>query len=717
MGRVNRRIGKSSETANVTADGTGGGVLTQFMQTYFNRSGNLYNDPGIGSIPAIQATGGVISEYTDSGDIYRAHTFTASGSFVVSDITSSFPTTAKILVVAGGGGGGGGPNWAGGGGAGGLLETTSFTLNQRTYPIVIGAGGIGGASNNSRGGLGGDTVFTDPGGPTTYTATGGGGGGAGNSPKTGRAGGSGGGAGENSTAGPGTQGNASPFTGYGNDGGGSGGPNNSSGGGGAGSTAVNITTKYPGTRYVSGTTSATQPGPNAVGGSGRANTFAYGPTNPQTYAGGGGCAYFDWDGPGGPNLGSGQLNPDTGVSNMNTAPGPATNSGLGGGGKGGAYYQGIPIPDRRGTAGTGGGGGGGVQTGPRTPVHPNAPQPAQGGDGGSGVVIVAYQIGSTGTAKATGGAISFYGGKTIHTFVQSGAFTTNAGFNETVEYVIVGGGGSGGTAGPNAYGAGGGGAGQMLVASATVSTPSSTPHAVLIGAGGSYSISSAVRGGTGVQSSVAFPSGTKYGNGGGGGGSNLLGGSQQGGAGSNHPSPGQGSGSGGGSSAGDPEGGDGGPAALGAYPGGDIPIAPSNKAYGGAGGGGAGGAGTPGSTSPGPESAPWTGGGGGVGLQAPTTFRNPDSTTGTPGPNPGGFYFAGGGAGGLYEANVDPDRVGSGSAAGGGGLGGQPSPSGKGGNGQSATGGGGGGAGAANTPSTFYGGNGGSGIVLIAYPT
>ena len=37
-------------------------------------------------------------------------------------------------------------------------------------------------------------------------------------------------------------------------------------------------------------------------------------------------------------------------------------------------------------------------------------------------------------------------------------------------------------------------------------------------------LTSAVRGGTGVQSSVAFPGGTKYGNGGGGGGSNLLGG-------------------------------------------------------------------------------------------------------------------------------------------------------------------------------------------------
>ena len=32
MGRVNRRIGKSSETANVTTDGTGGGVLDSFCR-------------------------------------------------------------------------------------------------------------------------------------------------------------------------------------------------------------------------------------------------------------------------------------------------------------------------------------------------------------------------------------------------------------------------------------------------------------------------------------------------------------------------------------------------------------------------------------------------------------------------------------------------------------------------------------------------------------
>jgi hypothetical protein len=91
MAHVNRRIGKSSEDANVTADGTGGGVLDAFLHDYFNRSGNLYNAPGAAPQSGLTATGGIISDYADGGDIYRAHIFTASGSLVVSDITSDFP--------------------------------------------------------------------------------------------------------------------------------------------------------------------------------------------------------------------------------------------------------------------------------------------------------------------------------------------------------------------------------------------------------------------------------------------------------------------------------------------------------------------------------------------------------------------------------------------------------------------------------------------------
>ena len=105
MGRVNRRIGKSSETANVTADGTGGGVLDGFLQEYFNRSGNVFNAPGLNP-SGLTATGGVISDYTDpGGDVYRAHIFTSSGTFNVTDL-GNIGSTVEYLVVAGGGGGG-----------------------------------------------------------------------------------------------------------------------------------------------------------------------------------------------------------------------------------------------------------------------------------------------------------------------------------------------------------------------------------------------------------------------------------------------------------------------------------------------------------------------------------------------------------------------------------------------------------------------------------
>ena len=80
---------------------------------------------------------------------------------------------------------------------------------------------------------------------------------------------------------------------------------------------------------------------------------------------------------------------------------------------------GHTIVAGNGLSGTGGGGGGA-----------NAPGPAVGvaGGGGSGIVVVRYQIAEiTATAKATGGAISFYGGKTIHAFTNSGSFENTSG--------------------------------------------------------------------------------------------------------------------------------------------------------------------------------------------------------------------------------------------------------------------------------------------------
>ena len=123
MAHVNRRIGKSSETANVSADGTGGGVLDTFLQEYFNRSGNLYNAPGSSRAQGLIATGGVINDFIDGTDIYRAHVFTNSGTFEVTD-TGNFGNNIDFLVVGGGGGGSFGydPNngGRGAGGAGGV---------------------------------------------------------------------------------------------------------------------------------------------------------------------------------------------------------------------------------------------------------------------------------------------------------------------------------------------------------------------------------------------------------------------------------------------------------------------------------------------------------------------------------------------------------------------------------------------------------------------
>ena len=103
-------------------------------------------------------------------------------------------------------------------------------------------------------------------------------------------------------------------------------------------------------------------------------------------------------------------------------------------------------------SGTGGGGGG---AGNKWGI-------GGGGQGGSGTFVVRYQIASATTAKATGGAISHYGGKTIHVFTDSGTFSSDSPFNETCECIIIGGGGgSGNPSSSGSHGGGGGGAGAV----------------------------------------------------------------------------------------------------------------------------------------------------------------------------------------------------------------------------------------------------------------
>ena len=546
----------------------------------------------------ITATGGIINEYTEpSGVIYRSHTFLVGGTFSVTDLGDQ-GGTVDILVVGGGAGGNGGiiSYWTGaGGGAGGMAVATDYPVatSPGSYPITVGAGGQasnvdpGAPSANYQAQSGSPSIFTNPSSPQTITALGGGaggtGGGSGGYAPTGTAGlagGSGGGGGPSpggSSGGAGNQPSQNPgipnLTNYGNAGAAGDQDNDigrAGGGGGAGGAAEAIDSNPALTT-------------NNEGGPGVANVFRFGPGSPITYAAGGGV-----------------LTPSSG------APNPTAN-----------FF--VPA------SGLGNGGGGGT----------DGPSGEAGGNGGPGCVVIRYKIGEiSANAKASGGAVSFYGGKTIHAFTSSGTMTFPTSFNETVEYVVIGGGGSGG----QVYGGGGGAGAYRTGTSAVNATPGALSLTVTIGAGAAGESKNTYInppgtagniGRAGSASSINFPAGTIT-------------------------SPG------------------------GGYGGAWVKIA------GGPGGsGGGGGAGAAGEEVPSGDST--RGRKGGAGIQLPTTFRDPISTVGAPGPTSapgptfdtsGKYWVAGGGGGGSAG-------VGQGSTQG------------------------------------TYGnsGSGGSGLVLVAYPT
>jgi hypothetical protein len=86
--------------------------------------------------------------------------------------------------------------------------------------------------------------------------------------------------------------------------------------------------------------------------------------------------------------------------------------------------------------------------------------------------------GSNVSITATGGTITYSGGRTIHTFTSSGTFTVlTAPSGATVEALVVAGGGGGGN-----YAGGGGGAGGLLYTAAK--SISATAYAITVGSGG-----------------------------------------------------------------------------------------------------------------------------------------------------------------------------------------------------------------------------------------
>ena len=170
-----------------------------------------YRDNGwFGISNKTTVTGGTV---TTSGG-YTIHTFTSSGTLLV---TGQAKSGIEYLVVAGGGGGGG--TRAGGGGAGGVVVSTNQDLAAGDYTVTIGGGGGAGSGVDS----------AAAGGPSSLgslqTCSGGGyGGGQGN---PGGDGGSGGGGSDGQNGGSGT-------SGQGNSGGNSTGSTGGGGGGGKG---------------------------------------------------------------------------------------------------------------------------------------------------------------------------------------------------------------------------------------------------------------------------------------------------------------------------------------------------------------------------------------------------------------------------------------------------------------------------------------------------
>ena len=722
-------LGQTTTAGRNAGVGTDAGTVVYNSDNHFVE---LYNGDqwvAVGGGKYLQATGGSdVVDYVEGGILYRAHIFRGTSDFTVTD-APAVNNKVEVLIVAGGASGGS----AGGGGAGGLLyrKNVPVETSPGVYTMTVGGGGAqltaisGGNSGTPSSAFG-------------FTAIGGGGGGAYVSSPTkstgsfGRAGGSGGGGGWLGPGGPaedsqihvtggisldqeqghpggygapsqhsvwyyvgggggaGSQGEPHYFTKSGNGGDGldftiSGQRRWYAGGGGGGAQGSTASNFPNNTSLDSRARAIGQAGNGGRGGGGGGGMWRGGSWGTGGYVGEGAE-------PGQPGA------PNTRVTPANSGAGaPAAVSSYGGGengthdGKGG-----------KGAANTGGGGGGmGISV-------------TLGGAGGSGVVIVRYPIGiDNRVAKATGGAISYANGKTIHKFETSGTFTVTNPSLTSVDYLVVGGGGSGGQGFNDNASGGGGGAGGMRSSDPGMPAPmrgtalpvsvATGTYPVVIGSGGSGEATTHY---TGNQIIIAgYPgSFSEFGNG-----TPAPIRSEGGGAGGAwRPSPSPvgpahvgGSGGGGAPSSAWPDHGASSKSGnfvandptqpvpiQGSSGGANTPYAPANAGQNAAsGGGGALGGGATGNGG--------HGGAGGAGIRLNISGYDK-------------LYAAGGGGGATYGGR---GQNGSGGYGGYGSVAGQ--------DGVNGTGGGGGGGGAGYTPGGHNNraGTGGSGVVIISYPT
>jgi hypothetical protein len=259
-------------------------------------------------------------------------------------------------------------------------------------------------------------------------------------------------------------------------------------------------------------------------------------------------------------------------------------------------------------------------------------------------------------------------GSGTHSAVTQRAFNPYAGAPNSVEYLVVAGGGGGGGGYPGVPGGTGGGGGAGGVLQGFLPVAVSSALTVTVGAGGTYtnwtSAGSAGNNGGSGSSSVFSSISTTGGGGGGGGNSAGLAGGSGGGAGGQSSTPGLGTADQGNSGA-------------------------SAVSYSGGGGGGAGSTGN---------------------LNVGENYRSAFGGTGICSTITGQRVFYGGGGG--AHGNSNGDFVADGGAGGGGFS--APSSS-NAGDGAANTGGGGGGGGNGATTANVSGA-GGSGIVIIRYP-
>ena len=299
----------------------------------------------------------------------------------------------------------------------------------------------------------------------------------------------------------------------------------------------------------------------------------------------------------------------------------------------------------------------------------------------------------------TGGTIVTSGNYRYHTFTSTGNFSTPAGWNNPVEYLMIAGGGGGGNDLAGAGGAGG------LLNGPTSALSAGADYPMVIGTGGAGGTggrgSSTSDGTNGVDSTgfsltaVGGGKGGSYWDGGatasrsaGGDGGSGGGGSGVGASANPNPAPGGSATSGQGNNGG---------AGL-VYP------SPGSANYQGGGGGGAGAVGAAGASD-------GSGGTGGAGSSAYSAWGTATST----GENISGTrWFAGGGGGGRYNHTGDGRAPGGNGGGGQGGMGTGTAASNQGEDATDGTGGGGGG-GTWTGSAASLGGDGGDGIIIVRY--